>query len=103
MNNNPKDVAYIKGKVYTSLRDGCITDEGGNVFHKWSIYHQYTNNDDEYTIFDYFMPFNIFLLVHKYKIEYSEYIRLLTELKESNIKVNIKKKILTFKNKTYNV
>ena len=29
-------VAYIKGKIYTSESDGCITDEQCNKQHYWS-------------------------------------------------------------------
>jgi len=28
-------VAYLKGKIYTSEEDGCITNEQGNTYHHW--------------------------------------------------------------------
>lgn len=36
MNNNSRDIRYIKGKVYKSEVEGCITDETGLKEHLWS-------------------------------------------------------------------
>lgn len=35
MNENSKDIAYVKGKIYTSEEDECITDDRGNIHHRW--------------------------------------------------------------------
>lgn len=34
--NHTGELAYIKGKTYTSERDGCLTDEEGDFVHSWS-------------------------------------------------------------------
>lgn len=31
-------IDYIKGKEYISEKDGCITDEEGDAYHKWTPY-----------------------------------------------------------------
>lgn len=35
MDNNPKNVAYTEGLLYTSESDDCITDNQGNKYHYW--------------------------------------------------------------------
>ena len=37
LNGNPKNPVYIKGKIYRSDMDNYITDELGNVFHRWFV------------------------------------------------------------------
>lgn len=45
------DHAYIRGNIYDSEKDGCITDEGGDNGHKWtnfdrpSIYFELLESD----------------------------------------------------------
>ena len=35
INDNPNEVAYDKNKIYISEKDGCITDNDGDINHKW--------------------------------------------------------------------
>lgn len=42
-------VAYLKGKAYASLKDGCITDEEHDENHQWNI-----QEDDEENWWHYF-------------------------------------------------
>ena len=35
MDENPNDIAYNKGRIYYSERDGCITDNNHIVKHEW--------------------------------------------------------------------
>lgn len=35
INDNPNEIAYDKNQIYVSEEDGCITDNEGNINHKW--------------------------------------------------------------------
>ena len=52
MDEDPSDIAYIKGKIYTSEEDGCITDERKSKTHHW-YEHRYT--EEGYALEDYFV------------------------------------------------
>jgi hypothetical protein len=72
-NTLPENLAYIKGKVYFSESDACITDEDGDKFHVWkpnndevdrffTPYHEekaYATFDEEPMVKDVPVPFDI--------------------------------------------
>ena len=43
MDNNPNDIDYYQGLIYTSENDGCITDESGCKYHylDYSLWKEY--------------------------------------------------------------
>ena len=44
MDNNPNDIDYYQGLIYTSENDNCITDESGCKYHYWdrhSLWKEY--------------------------------------------------------------
>lgn len=43
MNGNPDDIAYQAGLIYTSEREGCITNDGDNSDHSWQYSIQLPN------------------------------------------------------------
>ena len=47
----PHKIAYIKGRVYTSEVNGCITNEYGNDQHSWS---EETEDPEDYKMSDVF-------------------------------------------------
>lgn len=42
-------IAYVKGKIYVSEKDGCITDGTPNEYHEWNV-----QEDDEENWWHYF-------------------------------------------------
>jgi hypothetical protein len=54
MGNNPNDIGYVEGKIYTSDVDGNITDEDGDQYHSWT---PWGDEEDDSQLNEHFQKF----------------------------------------------